>query len=110
VITIERGFPAPEGSVLGRSRKYPFRDMSVGDSFFVELPVRNESPEFTEDRLQRLLNTVRNSSNYCAKNTGMQFVSRIQVNVATSLVHHPCEQQPRKISRDTVGVRCWRTK
>jgi hypothetical protein len=35
VFEIEKGVPVPEKATGGRRPKYPFENMSVGDSFFV---------------------------------------------------------------------------
>jgi hypothetical protein len=34
VIKIESGIPMPESTGAGRTPKYPWKEMSVGDSFF----------------------------------------------------------------------------
>lgn len=59
MIEIEKGIPVPK-EIYGRRRKYPWREMSIGDSFVVEL---------------------RRSSVHCAisganRRTGMRFIAR----------------------------------
>lgn len=36
MIEIEKGIPMPERSKTGRKGKYPFSEMEVGDSFFLD--------------------------------------------------------------------------
>lgn len=54
---IEKGIEIPPAGALGRSQKYPFADMDVGDSFFVA----NDSGKSTADTTARL-NNAKNSA------------------------------------------------
>lgn len=40
---IEKGIPIPIHHRPGRTRKYPFGEMDIGDSFYVEAPQRRIS-------------------------------------------------------------------
>ena len=76
MIEIESGIPIPvkgttRGSpIAGRKAIYPFRDMAVGDSFFV--PVKNgKTPQQTR-------NGITGTISYHTKtHPGRRFVSRI---------------------------------
>lgn len=65
--TIEKGIPPPEDKPKTRN-KYPFKEMEIGDSFFVQT---------SDDEDER---TVRNKIGTAARGakwrTGMKFVTR----------------------------------
>ena len=80
-IKIESGIPAPTGRA-----GYPFSQMAVGDSFFVECD--------TFDEAKKTVTSVGASArNYGKKHEGTKFATRTIVDA-----HEAIE-----------GVRCWRT-
>jgi hypothetical protein len=48
MIEIDKGIPMP---ALGSAKKYPFKDMEVGDSFFVEENEKNGDINAIQKRL-----------------------------------------------------------
>lgn len=81
---IERGIPIPaRKKSLGAKQKYPFRQMKVGDSFFVPNKL-----------VQRFYPTIRYAEQSIAKATG----AKVRFHIA-------------KWKNGSVeGVRCWREK
>lgn len=62
MIKIEKGVPVPQNTT--RKAKYPFRDMEVGDSFFI-----NEKNDVK--RMQQKMSAV--ASMFCKKHTEYKF-------------------------------------
>ena len=64
-IQIEKGVPAPTKQT--RSSKYPFRDMKVGDSFFI----KSDDPE----PLRKKLSSA--STMFCKTNPDFKFKTQV---------------------------------
>lgn len=60
MINIDRGVPIPPPLIMGRQPKYPWRQMQVGDSFFVA------------KKKARFTSTISRMK----KKSGMQFIAR----------------------------------
>jgi hypothetical protein len=65
-IKIDKSKPIPEGSGLGRERKYPFDEMSVGDSFLYK----------EENYGQSVSSKILSSAIQYSKNKGKKFLTR----------------------------------
>jgi hypothetical protein len=64
-IQIEKGVPAPTRQT--RTSKYPFRDMKVGDSFFI----KSTEPESMRKKLSSASNM------FCKLNAGFKFKTQV---------------------------------
>ena len=64
MLAIEKDIPIP-AKCEHQPRKYPFKEMEIGDSFFT--PATIASPT-----------TIRSAANYNSKLLGRQFTSRIE--------------------------------
>lgn len=76
---IEKGVPIPESLSGGKTKKYPFLELEVGDSFLIEF--NGQTPTALQNKI------VNNFSNY-SRYHGTKYTSRIK--------------------RDEGGVRVWR--
>jgi len=85
MIKIDKDIPIPEFST--KASKYPFRQMEIGDSFFVEFP-----KEATNRELKKTQCSILGSSRCRRFKDGRKFNSQI-VNMI-----------------NLKGVRCWRIK
>ena len=54
MITIDKNIPIPTNGTAGAPHKYPWRDMEVGDSFYVNGPTRRDSLSQCSSRAARI--------------------------------------------------------
>ena len=65
MIKIEKGIPAPKKQI--RTPKYPFRDMVVGDSFFI----KSQEPESTRKKVSAA------ATMFCKLHEGFKFKTQV---------------------------------
>lgn len=71
-IKIDKNFPPP---FSGKARKYPFRDMEIGDSFFAEIPVSRLSQAAHNNRQEGRKYTSRTVTENGVKGTRIWRIS-----------------------------------